>query len=299
MPKVNVADIGQEPVELYYEVHGNGPQHILFVNGLSAVAHNWDKQVAYFAALPEYSVCIFDNRGAGLSSVPTTGEKWTTKLMAKEAMRLLDHLGWHHVNVVGVSMGGMISQELALLLGDRVLSLTLESTYSKFTGLPLPMLKANLFGTGVTPGDIRGGASFKANLMFPKKWLDQPSEENPSVTNHEYITDYLAERTTAVGLQTPAGLKGQQRAATFHYCDSRLDGIRKQGYPVLVITGDEDKILIQPSSCAYLAKRLNARLEIYQGGGHALLLQDPKWHNDLLLETVRKGWERHLSAVQP
>ncbi|KAI8916828.1 Alpha/Beta hydrolase protein, partial [Entophlyctis helioformis] len=290
MPKVNVADIGQEPVELYYEVHGNGPQHILFVNGLSAVAHNWDKQVAYFAALPEYSVCIFDNRGVGRSSVPSG--KWTTKLMAKEAMRLLDHLGWHHVNVVGLSMGGMISQELALLLGTRVLSLTLESTYSKFTGVPvrrLAMLKLTLVGTGHDLSDLKGYTEFMPTVLFPKKWLALPSKQDPAVTNHQAMTKFMYDCAVVSGRQTPAGRKGQQRAAGLHYCDSRLDGIRKLGYPVLVLTGDEDMILVQPSSCAYLAKRLNARFEIYQGGGHVLCMQDPEWHNKHLHDHVRAG----------
>lgn len=73
-----------------------------------------------------FQVVIFDNRGVGNSTeVPTLS--WTTLDMAHDALQLVDSLGWGKVHVVGNSMGGMIAQHLALLLGRRVKSLTYES----------------------------------------------------------------------------------------------------------------------------------------------------------------------------
>ena len=57
-------------------------------------------------------------------------------MLANDALNLLSHLQWEYVHIVGLSMGGMIAQELAWRLGDRVKSLALVSTYSKFNGLP-------------------------------------------------------------------------------------------------------------------------------------------------------------------
>ena len=71
----------------------------------------------------------YDNRGCGRSSTPVTFE-YTTVQMAKDALELIDHLRWPQCHVVGVSMGGMIALELALLAHRRILSLTLMVTHA-------------------------------------------------------------------------------------------------------------------------------------------------------------------------
>jgi pimeloyl-ACP methyl ester carboxylesterase len=100
--------------------------------GTEVISHS--PQVEYFSSLPEFTVCIFDNRGSGLSSCPKPPYK--TTMLAEDAVALLDHLEWEDVHIVGLSMGGMIAQELAYKLGNRVVSLCLQSTYSKFNGFP-------------------------------------------------------------------------------------------------------------------------------------------------------------------
>ncbi len=85
----------------------------------------------------------YDNRGCGRSSSPLTLE-YTTVQMAKDALELIDHLRWAQCHVVGISMGGMIALEFALLARGRILSLTLMATHAggligqaPFTGLRL------------------------------------------------------------------------------------------------------------------------------------------------------------------
>lgn len=135
MPKFNVQDYGQsQSVEIYYSVSGHGPHKLLFISGLGGIAHQWDLQVQFFSSLPEFSVCIYDNRGSGFSDCPKG--PYTTRMLAEDAVSLLLHLGWDNVHIIGLSMGGMVAQELACKLGDRVMSLALISTYSKFNGLP-------------------------------------------------------------------------------------------------------------------------------------------------------------------
>lgn len=138
MPKFNVKDYQvnekSESVELYYSISGLGPHKVLFISGLGAIAHQWDHQAKFFSSLPEFSVCIYDNRGSGFSDCPTG--PYTTRMLADDAVALLEHLRWEKVHIVGLSMGGMIAQELACKLQDRVMSLALISTYSKFNGLP-------------------------------------------------------------------------------------------------------------------------------------------------------------------
>jgi pimeloyl-ACP methyl ester carboxylesterase len=74
--------------------------------------------------------CVtYDNRGCGRSSAPVTFHYSTTQ-MAKDALALIDHLQWGHCHVVGISMGGMIALEFALLAPERILSLSLLATHA-------------------------------------------------------------------------------------------------------------------------------------------------------------------------
>jgi len=75
----------------------------------------WQRQTLKFGHenADKYSSLIFDNRGMGASGKPLM--RYSTSEMAKDILELLDHLGWTHereLHVVGVSMGGMIAQEL-------------------------------------------------------------------------------------------------------------------------------------------------------------------------------------------
>lgn len=71
----------------------------------------------------------FDNRGIGRSSAPLTIH-YSTSQMAKDALALINHLQWSQCHVVGISMGGMIGIELALIAPEKLLSLTLLATHA-------------------------------------------------------------------------------------------------------------------------------------------------------------------------
>jgi pimeloyl-ACP methyl ester carboxylesterase len=105
--------------------------------GLGAFKTAWWRQTRHFGHRhgTTYSCLIFDNRGMGQSSKPT--RRYSTSEMARDTVDLLTHLGWlpsaadatrRDLNVIGVSMGGMIAQELALLVPASIASLVLAST---------------------------------------------------------------------------------------------------------------------------------------------------------------------------
>ena len=138
------------PHKLYYELHGEdkpSSHRLVFVMGLnnssfvrrlsslsaalehsctkltlsSVLSQAWHHQVSHFAALPGYAVLVFDNRGVGWSDTPPS--LYSTSEMAKDVQELLDHVGWtedRSLNVVGVSMGGMLAQELVSLCLARL-----------------------------------------------------------------------------------------------------------------------------------------------------------------------------------
>lgn len=101
--------------------------------GLGSLKSAWQRQTKDFGHTQsdKYSVLIMDNRGIGESDKPLM--RYSTSEMAKDVIEVLDHIGWdkdRSLHVIGISMGGMISQELGLLIPERICSLTLLSTAS-------------------------------------------------------------------------------------------------------------------------------------------------------------------------
>jgi pimeloyl-ACP methyl ester carboxylesterase len=91
--------------------------------GLGGVMRNWQRQTKDFGhkQADKYSCLILDNRGIGASDKPLL--RYTTSEMAKDVVEVLDHVGWtgdRSVHAVGISMGGMISQELVGIMESIV-----------------------------------------------------------------------------------------------------------------------------------------------------------------------------------
>ena len=109
---------------LYYEEHGEG-EPLLLVMGLGADSLAWALQVKAFAE--RYRMVMFDNRDVGRSEI--VEDEYEITDMAADTIALADELGLESFHLVGLSMGGAISQELALAAPERVRSLTLCVTW--------------------------------------------------------------------------------------------------------------------------------------------------------------------------
>src|SRR5919206_2314002 len=110
---------------LYYEVHGEG-EPLLCVMGLAANTLAWAFQVRPFAE--RHKTVIFDNRDVGQSSMAS--EQYEIGDMAQDTLALADALGLDSFHLLGYSMGGAISQQLALTAPERVRTLTLAVTFA-------------------------------------------------------------------------------------------------------------------------------------------------------------------------
>src|SRR4051794_5210233 len=112
------------PVELYYEAFGSAADPaFLMVNGLGSQSINYDDEWCRMFAARGYHVIRFDNRDTGLSS-KLDGVVYTLHDMAADAVAVVEAIGVERAHVMGVSMGGMIVQRLAISHPERLLSMT-------------------------------------------------------------------------------------------------------------------------------------------------------------------------------
>jgi pimeloyl-ACP methyl ester carboxylesterase len=109
---------------IYYETFGEG-EPLLLVAGQASDRRGWDG--VREGLQNHYHVIVYDHRGTGLSDTPTE-PAYTTRLLAADAIAVLDSLGIERAHAYGVSMGGRICQWLGIEHSPRVASLILCST---------------------------------------------------------------------------------------------------------------------------------------------------------------------------
>eukprot|EP00929_Paragymnodinium_shiwhaense_P112903 TRINITY_DN81165_c0_g1_i1.p1 TRINITY_DN81165_c0_g1~~TRINITY_DN81165_c0_g1_i1.p1 ORF type:complete len:343 (+),score=56.13 TRINITY_DN81165_c0_g1_i1:105-1133(+) len=285
---------------------------VALIMGLGGSHLQWQLQVERLEK--SCDVCVLDNRGIGFSSAPYEGRdwRWTTACLARDVCRVLDHLAWmENVHIVGISMGGMIAQELALAVPARVASLSLISTYASAIHA-LPSLAAMVdFGKslGVLAWTEKEQAAAALRLNFPESWLHdtRPSDlhDGRVVPNERWVRKYGALQAAHV----PADLKAQgvsaapgpaprrsllrQLSAVLSHSVSKERGavLVGHGFPIAVICGDRDA-LVRPVNSKILARRLDAKVHMLSGCGHGLIQQEPDTVTALLEETIREGEQR-------
>ena len=112
-------------INMYYQVHGTGDPMIM-VQGFGGVLQGWFFQTRAFKK--HFQVMIFDNRGLGKTD--GRGSPFTIETMADDTVGLLDHLGIERAHVLGMSLGGIVAQEVAINHPERVNKLVLTCTTS-------------------------------------------------------------------------------------------------------------------------------------------------------------------------
>jgi 3-oxoadipate enol-lactonase len=259
MPKVELTG-----TELNYERSGSG-EPLLLIQGMSANHLAWGRP---FASLLErdFEVIAFDNRGMGLSSPAT--EAFSIAEMAADTAGLLDALEIESAHVLGISMGGMIAQELALAHPGKLRSLTLGCTYCGGEGSQL-----------MDPSDFRGlveaMGSGDARKIFRAMY---DLNLSPGFRAEE---SHFAEFTTmASALAAPRETIGlQMQAILAHDTSARLPGIST---PTMVIHGTVDRVLGYPNGPLIAGLIPGAQLETFEDVGHMFWWEQPERTAELL-----------------
>ena len=265
MPSVRVRDI-----QIFYQDVGEGDP-VLLIMGFGGDHLAWAMQMADFAA--RHRVIAFDNRGVGQSDAPDA--PYTTRMMADDALGLMDALGVDSAHVLGVSMGGMIAQELVLSRPDRVRSLHLACTF----GRPDPYMLA----LNSAWREMRIGLGRESTLRTLGLWLFSPTTyaERP-----ELIEALLQTSLANPYPQSLIGFLRQGEAVAAHDALERLGAIR---CPTLVSVAEDD-ILVPPRFAREIVARIpGAELRTIPAAGHGYFLERPDLFNELSLEFIARS----------
>ncbi len=256
-------------LNIYYEVHGQGTP-LVMIRGLGSNADHWYAQTA---ALAQYfKVIIFDNRGIARTDDP--GGDYTVPAMAADTVGLMDALELEKTYVMGLSMGGMIAQELAINCPERVKGLVLVCTHcGGHARIESSAEIADLF-KGMILENTPEAKVKAATTLFDRHTL----------INSPEIPAYYSE----VSLKNPAKteiLIKQWHAVSQHDTFDRLQRITA---PTLVVTGDED-LLIPPGNSRILAERIpNAELKVIPHAGHQVLIEQAAACNEAILDFLKR-----------
>jgi pimeloyl-ACP methyl ester carboxylesterase len=253
-----MAEVQAGDVKLYYEVHGSG-EPLLMIMGLGGSSAGWDLELEDELGT-HFRTIIYDNRGTGRSDKPAI--KYSLEMFAGDAIAILDALKIERAHVFGVSMGGMIAQELALRHAPRLQTLTLGcTTCGGKHAIPPPPESLKLLTAprdGASPEELIRRAW---PLQFPK----------------EYIEHHRAELEAKIPrlLQYPTPPSAYMRHLEATYGLKTYDRLPEITTPTLVVTGEED-VLIPARNSEIIAERIpGARFHAIPDAGHAFFNQYP------------------------
>jgi pimeloyl-ACP methyl ester carboxylesterase len=262
-------------VDIHYDVFGDASHPtLLLVNGLGSQCINYKTAWCDMFAAEGMQVVRFDNRDVGLSS-HLPGTAYTLSDMALDAIAVLDSIGVTRAHVMGVSMGGMIVQTLAIEHPERVLTMTSamsttgEPEYRQSTPRAFELLTA--------PGATGREEYVQQALAGLREWgSPEFADEDRWRADAEAAFDRCFD---------PAGVGRQYQAVVAS--GDRADGLRRLTVPTLVIHGSRDTLILPMGGERTAELVPGARYELIEGMGHDYPPQLWRRWTDLVVGHIR------------
>ncbi len=281
-------------VEIAYESFGDPARPtILLVMGLGVQMLGWDERFCEMLAARGYHVVRYDNRDVGRSTWFEDGPapdalaamagdfssaSYTLSDMAADAAGLLDALGVEAAHVVGVSMGGMIAQTLAIAHPERVLSLTsiMSTTGDPDVGQPTPAALQVLLSPprGDREAFADGSVAIYSTIGSPGFEVDAEGIRERALESFDRGYNPIGEGRQLVGV-----LASGDRTAK----------LREVDVPALVIHGVDDPLIDRSGGEATAAAIPDAKLELIEGMGHDLPRELWPRYVDLIVENAERA----------
>jgi len=263
MPFTRVHD-----VNLAYYMVGAGPP-LLMIQGLGGRAADWASVPGRLAT--HFQVITFDNRGTGQSDKPDT--EYSLELMADEAIAVLHAAGHRRAHVVGLSMGGMIAQLVALRHPQSVQRLVLLSTTPG--------------GRHTVPPSPEAMQALIPDLTQPPAEIVRRSMEHIAApgfaAQHPEVIEAIV--ATALSAPTPQFVFARQLAAVM--ASDRYDDLPTIQAPTMVIHGDADPLVPFDNGRILAARIPGAQLLALPGCGHLAMWEQPHPLSEALLGFLR------------
>jgi len=262
MPKVKVNDI-----QIYYEVKGKGFP-LVMIQGLSYSLDGWDPRLIKGLS-KMFKLVLFDNRGAGRTDV--SDREYTMKLFADDTAGLMNALGISKAHILGLSMGGMIAQELVLNYPEKVAKLVLCSTGSQWCFSQ----EASRILDAVTELSQEELTRMILFLKFASNFPSDSVRKNPSVVilftgnfvkEHPDLVNLLFSRAAKHPISKDGWIHQLNAIREFN-THGRLHKIK---VPTLILHGRKD-VEIPPENGSILAEAIpNAKLVYLERSAHRL-----------------------------
>lgn len=258
-----LADLGAR--KLYFERRGpQGAPPLLLVQGMAGHHGIWGEPLLRRLE-QDFDLVAYDHRGVG-DSTDVPGP-FTTADLAADAIALLDALDWDTAHLFGISLGGMVAQELVLARPDRVRRLVLGCTYAGGAGstldAPGPMRMLEAMNSGNAVASVR--AAFEANLSLTY------------TTDESRFEPFMA---AALSVVVPVELVLRQAQSAFlHNTSTRLPAL---GVPTLVLHGDADDMVRYSNGVQIAGLVPGATLHTFDGVGHLFWWERPDETADLI-----------------
>jgi pimeloyl-ACP methyl ester carboxylesterase len=250
LPEITIGDLS-----IYWESYGN-KEPLLLISGVSGGTWSWEESITVWSSA--FNIVAFDNIGSGRSSKPN--RPYTIEEMADHSAAVLDAAGIKQAGVVGLSMGGMIAQELALRHPDRIHRLVLGCTHCGGSQRIPPnphVVQQFVNNKGLTPEEI---IDKNLKLLVTPQFLKSGSS----------ALKRYKERQLRAPFQPDYALKRQLEAiGHFDVCD-RIGNIQA---PTLILTAEQD-LLVPPENGRLLSTHIPDAVEkSFANAGHLIYLE--------------------------
>lgn len=261
-------------VGIRFEQEGSG-EPVLLIPGIGLGIASWaDIRKRFVDA--GYQVTVIEPRGSGESDKPAG--PYTGEAFADDVAAALDAAGVEKAHVVGLSMGGMIAQEVAIRRPDRVRTLVLTATYARTDGWSRRIFELReeiILSLGLA-------ASFKLSFLFVFSPL--------SFREHRELIESREQSMQAV--DRDAFLE-QIRFCLNHDTEQRLGAIRA---PTLVISGEFDLLTSSIQNAELAAAIEGARHLVVAGASHGLIWERPEEYAEHVLAFLREQAQESRAA---
>jgi 3-oxoadipate enol-lactonase len=268
MPTVHVNDI-----QIAYEVQGEG-HPLLLIAGVGYSAWYWNKIIPGLSK--NYQVISFDNRGAGDSENPAG--PYSVRMMAEDAIGLLEALDITNAHVMGHSLGGFIAQELIQLKPDVVSKLVLASTnpggmdvipitpealevLTNRDGDPLELITRGI-AIACAPGFVERKPEIVQELIAYRFTNPVPPEQ------------YQAQVMAGAGMSTLSAQQVKERTAAIRI-------------PTLILFGEFDQVVPPGNADILQTKITDSQVKIIPNAGHMFPIEDPETTVAILHQFLR------------